>query len=181
MKKVLFLLIIFVLIFDVCVFAQSDAQINKLKGFKNRQLRSTLSYIQDSLSIVQDSVAAWAGILDSSNAFSDSIKAWAGIMDSANTFSDSIKAWANIIDTTTNIRTDLDKFTVHTSTFKSGAQADTIEISGADATDKYVFSWTSDPGSPGAVWITAGTDTCFVNCEAAVTATPSCTVFRRDE
>jgi hypothetical protein len=64
-------------------------------------------------------------------------------------------------------------------TFSSGASADTVTISGAATTDVYTFEWTSDPGTPGAVWFERKAGSFIVHTAGAVTATPSWMWTRR--
>jgi len=64
-------------------------------------------------------------------------------------------------------------------TFSSGASADTVTISGALTTDIYTFDWTSDPGTPGAVWFERKAGSFIVHTAGAVTGTPSWMWTRR--
>jgi hypothetical protein len=60
-----------------------------------------------------------------------------------------------------------------TATFSSGASADTVNYAGCATTDVYTFEWTSDPGTPGAVWFERKAGSFIVHTAAAVTGTPT--------
>lgn len=62
--------------------------------------------------------------------------------------------------------------------FSGGASSDVISSSGITPSDHFIFSWTSDPGSPGAVWVVAGTDQVSVYTENPVTGVPTYTLHR---
>jgi hypothetical protein len=66
-----------------------------------------------------------------------------------------------------------------TAAFSTNASADTVTIAGALTTDIYNFTWTSDPGTPGAVWTERLAGSLIVHTKAAVTGNPTWCWTRR--
>lgn len=75
--------------------------------------------------------------------------------------------------------TEANAITLFADAFGSGKDADTLTVSGGTSTDVYSFTWTSDPGDPVVVWVTARTGDVIITCDSAVSGTPSYTLLRR--
>jgi hypothetical protein len=158
---------------DKCGIRIRDAYSSNISGLTITAIDTGINFVNGS------SLSLWtnvSGVKIDSCYRSVSLDANSGYNTFKNMSYNSLRPDTGIVDAGTGNIFESDSKSL---TFDNGASSDAASFPWGTTASEYDWAWTSDPGTPGACWITAGSASATLTCKAAVTGTPTWKITRK--